>query len=223
MAHSGFPQFIRGDRKASVTHKHQQILCMSFSLLFVILNFMVFLLLSVFVCFRQCHRCVRTLCVWFPQRRCSAKHREPPAGALRGPAPCHILTRRSWGRGKERGGRFCGLFQPWLFRGGPDLANGSSPNTGGHCSAAPWAPAPRPSSSRLGHPWRRFHPAGKPTRHKAWQSPFSDIFRGVSPTEGFISPGSLAGSCRTAEPQPPSGCVPGAAVSCGCISVQEVV
>lgn len=103
-------------------------------------------------------------------RRCSAKHREPPA-------PCHILTHRSWGRGKERGGRFCGLCQPWLFRGGPDLANKSSPNAGRHRCAAPWAPAPCPSSPRLGHPWRRFHPAGKPTRHKARQSLFRHFQR----------------------------------------------
>lgn len=68
MGCSAFPQLLRWDRKASVTHKHQQILCMSFSLLFVILNFMVFLLLSVFVYFRGCHHFVSTLCVWFPHR-----------------------------------------------------------------------------------------------------------------------------------------------------------
>lgn len=68
MGCSAFPQFLRWDRKALVTHKHQQILCMNFSLLFVILNFMVFLLLSVFVYFRRCHHFVRTLCVRFPHR-----------------------------------------------------------------------------------------------------------------------------------------------------------
>lgn len=88
---------------------------MSFSLLFVILNFMVFLLLSVFVYFRRCHHFVRTLCVWFPHRSnvvCPmaglTKIRQQPVETLEGSVWCHILAWGPWDREGGTGGRGSG-------------------------------------------------------------------------------------------------------------------
>lgn len=131
---SAFPQLTRGDRKASVTHKHYQTLCTSSSLLFVILHFMVFLLLSVFVCFSRCHRSVGMLCVWFPHRSSVV-------------CPAAVLTRtKKAGSGKPQGlhlvphpdegimgqGEGAGEMFPWcgsavaVPQAGQDLANRGS-------------------------------------------------------------------------------------------------